>query len=135
MSKIVLKNPIVTVNAIDLSDHISSVSLDIKYDTISVEAFGSTGKEYVAGLQDSQITMTLHQDFASSSVEATLWPLLGTTTTVTVKPVTGTTTTSNPLYTMTALVSEHQPVTGKVGELVAPSLTWKVSGSVTRTTT
>lgn len=135
MAKIVLTNPVITVNSVDLSDHIASVAFDVKYDEVDTTAFGSAGKERVAGLQDSQVTMALHQDFASSKVEATIWPLIGTTTTVTVKPTTGTTSTTNPVYSATVLVSDWAPVTGKVGELMAPSVTWKVSGAVTRTTT
>lgn len=135
MAKLVLTNPKITINSVDLSDHIASVALDVKFDEVDTTAFGSAGKERVAGLQDAQVTMALHQDWASSSVEATIWPLLGTTTTITVKPTSSTTSTTNPMYSATVLVSDWAPVTGKVGELVAPSVTWKVSGAVSRATT
>lgn len=135
MAKLVLTNPVITINSVDLSDHIASVALDVKYDEVETTAFSSAGKERVAGLQDSQITLAMHQDFASSKVEATIWPLLGTTTTVTVKPTSASTSTTNPSYSATVLVSDWAPVTGKVGELLAPSVTWKVSGAVSRATT
>jgi hypothetical protein len=135
MAKLVLNNPVITVNSVTLSDHIASVSVDVKLDEIETTAFASAGKERIAGLQDSQITLMFHQDFATSSVEATLWPLLGATTTVTVKATSAATSATNPIYSATVLVSDWQPITGKVGELVAPSVTWKVSGAVTRSTT
>jgi hypothetical protein len=135
MAKLVLTNPVITVNSVTLSDHIASVSVDVKLDEVETTAFGSAGKERIAGLQDSQITLAFHQDFASSSVEATLWPLLGATTTVTVKATSAATSATNPLYSATVLVSDWQPITGKVGELLSPSITWKVSGAVTRSTT
>ena len=58
-----------------------------------------------------------------------------TTTTVTVKATSAATSSTNPIYSATVLVSDWTPITGKVGELVAPSITWKVSGAVTRATT
>lgn len=135
MAKLVLTNPVITVNSVDLSDHIASVGVEIKLDEVDVTAFGSAGKERVAGLQDSQITLAFHQDFASSKVEATVFPLVGSTTTVTVKATSAATSSTNPLYSATVLVSDWSPINGKVGELLAPSVTWKVSGAVTRSTT
>lgn len=134
MAKIVLTNPSITVNSVDLSDHIAKVTINIKKDEVDTTAFGSTGKTRVGGLEDSSISIDFHQDFASGSVEATLFPLLGTTTTVVVKPVNTTTSTTNPAYTASVLCTEWAPVDGSVGDLMAPSVTWPVSGTVARTT-
>ena len=134
MAKIVLTNPSITIGGVDLSDHINNISLETKYDIVETTTFGSTAKTRVAGLADNQVTLDFMQDFAASSVEATIYPLLGTTTTIVIKPVAGTTTTTNPQYTVSALVADWTPLKGGVGQLATASVTWPVSGVITKAT-
>ena len=133
MAKIVLTNAVVTVNAVDLSDSVSSITLNSSFDVIETTGFSSTvARTRVGGLADNSISLEFHQDYASGEVEATIFPLLGTVTTVTVKPVSGSTTATNPLYTVSCLVSEWTPLNGAVGELATASVTWPVSGAITK---
>jgi len=135
MARIVLTNALVTVNGIDLSDLISSVSLNSSIDVVETTAFSSTAaRTRIGGLADNSISLEFHQDYASGEVEATIYPLLGTVTTVTVKPVNAATSATNPLYTASALVSEWTPLNGAVGELATASVTWPVSGAIVKTT-
>jgi hypothetical protein len=134
MAKIVLTNPSITIGGVDLSDHINNITLETKYDIVETTTFGSTAKTRVAGLADNQITLDFMQDFAASSVEATIYPLLGTTTTIVIKPVAGTTTTTNPQYSVSALVSDWTPLKGGIGQLASASVTWPVSGTITKAT-
>ena len=132
MAKIVLTDAKVTINSVVLSDHISSITIDTKDDIVETTAFGSSAKTRVAGLQDNSVTLDFMQDFASANVEATIYPLLGTATSIVIKPVAGTTTTTNPQYTVSALVSEWQPLKGTIGSLATASVTWPVSGTITK---
>lgn len=132
MARIVLTDAKVTINSVNLSDHIASVSLSRSDDVIETSAFSSTAaKTRVAGLQDNSVTIEFHQDYASSNVEATIYPLLGTTTTILVSP-TSTVSATSPSYSFTALVSEWTPLNGGVGELATASVTWPVSGAITK---
>ena len=134
MARIVLTDAKVTVNGVNLSDHIASVTLSASTDVIETTAFGSTAaKTRVAGLQDNSVTLEFHQDFAASNVEATIYPLLGNTTTIVVSP-TSTVSATSPSYTFTALVSEWTPLNGGVGELATASVTWSISGAITKAT-
>jgi hypothetical protein len=134
MARIVLTNAQITVNAIDLSDLISSVTLSSSIDSIETTAFSTTGaRTRIGGLADNSITLEFHQDYASGEVEATIFPLIGTVTAVTVKPVAGATTATNPLYTVNCLVAEWQPLSGAVGELATASVSWPVSGAIVKT--
>jgi hypothetical protein len=83
-------------------------------------------------LLDNSVTLEFHQDFATSNVEQTIYPLIGTTTTVVVTPVDTTVGATNPSYTFSALVAEWQPLSGAVGELATASVTWPISGSITK---
>ena len=75
-----------------------------------------------------------HQDFAASNVEATVYPLIGSTTTVVVKPTSSAVGATNPSYTFSALVSSWSPVAGSVGDLATVSVTWPISGAITKAT-
>jgi len=132
MAKLVFNNPKITINSVDLTDRIAQVALDMSFAEVETTAFGNTAVTRVAGLGDHSFSASFHQDFASSEVEQTIYPLLGTTTEVTVKAVNQTTATDNPLYTFTVLVSEWAPISGAVGELLTADVTWPVSGAVTK---
>jgi len=134
MARIVLTDVKCLINGVNLSDHIASVSLSTTNDVIETSAFSSTAaKTRVGGLQDNSVTLEFHQDFATSNVEATIYPLLGSTTTIVVSP-TSTVSATAPSYSFTALVSEWTPLNGGVGELATASVTWSISGAITKAT-
>ena len=134
MARLVLNNAYIVFGTNDLSDHISNVSLQTSYDIVETTSFGNTAKTRVAGLQDNSVTFEFHQDFATSSVEQVIYPLLGTAVTCTVKPVNGTVSATNPSYTFSVLISEWTPLNGGVGELATASVTWPISGAITKAT-
>jgi hypothetical protein len=134
MARIVLTDAKVTINGVNLSDHISSVSLSVSTEIIETTGFGSVAaKTRVAGLQDNSVTLEFHQDFATSNVEATIYQLLGSNTTIVVSP-TSTVSASSPSYSFSATVSEWTPLNGGVGELATASVTWPISGAITKAT-
>ena len=134
MPRLVLTNASVVVASTDLSQYITSVSLNTTYDIVETTAFGNTAKTRVAGLADNSVTFEFNQDYATSALEQTIYPLLGTAATIVAKPVAGTTTTVNPQYAFSALVSEWTPLNGSVGELATASVTWPISGAITKAT-
>jgi hypothetical protein len=134
MARLVLTNAYVTFASTDLSDHIASVSLNTTYDIVETTAFGDTAKKRVAGLADNSVSFEFHQDYASGSVESTIYPLLGTAITCEVRPVNTTVSDSNPKYTFSVLISEWTPLNGAVGELATASVTWPISGAITKAT-
>ena len=125
MAVLVLTNAFVSINAVDLSDHSNTVTVNYEIDSVEVTAFGDAGHKFTGGLQNNSIEVTFHQDYAASKTEATLYPLVGTTTTVIIKPNGSTTSATNPSYTLSnAFLSAHTPVAGAVGELAATSVTF-----------
>jgi len=132
MGKFVLTNPSITVASVDLSDHIASVSLNSTRAEVPTTAFGDAAVTRIAGLGDNSITLSFHEDFASTEVHQTIYPLIGSTTSVVVKPVNATTATDNPSFTMVVLVTEWPILNGAVGDLAAADVTWPVSGLITK---
>jgi hypothetical protein len=134
MAKVVLLNPQIVINSVDLSDHIDSVTIEETFADVDTTAFGSTSKTRVAGLGDHKFTVEFQQDYAAASVEATVFPLIGTVASVAVKPLNATTTTTNPAYSFSVLVADWKPVDGKVGDLEKSAVTWPISGGVAKAT-
>lgn len=133
MAKIVLTDVKVLVNLINLSDHITSVTIDTKTDVLETTGFSNTAKTRVAGLKDNTVTLTFLQDFATSQVEQTIYPLLGTSTAIVVSPLsTSNGIVGNPTYTFNALVSEWKPLDGGIGALATSSITWNIDGAITK---
>ena len=91
-----MNNASVTLNSVDLSDHVSSVTLDITADEIVTTAMGDTFQSRTGGLKDGTLSIEFQQDFASSEVDATLFPLLGSTTAFIIKADAGSTSATNP---------------------------------------
>ena len=135
MARIVLTNAYITINGVNLSDHIGSVTLTTTDDVIETTAFGSSARTRIGGLADNSVALEFHQDYAASSVEATIngaSSLVGTVTAIVVKPNGATTAADNPAYSFNALVSEWTPLNGAVGELATASVTWPIDGNITK---
>jgi hypothetical protein len=134
MAVIVLKDAFVSVGGVDVSTRTNSVTLNYEVDSIETTSFGDTGHKFIGGLQNVSCEVSLQQDYAAANVEATLYPLVGTTTTVIVKPVNTTTSATNPAYTLTGTyLAAHTPVAGAVGELAMTSVTF-TGGTIAKAT-
>jgi hypothetical protein len=74
------------------------------------------------------------QDFAASQTEATVFGLVGTTTTLVLRADSGAVSATNPTYTIVdAFLAAHTPIAGGVGELMMSSLSF-TGGTLTKTT-
>jgi hypothetical protein len=125
---------VLTVNAVDLSNHVTSVTLNRTFDELEVTAMGDSGHKFVKGLEASSITIDFLNDTASASVLQTLQAAWGTNVTVTVKQTSAATSATNPLYTMTCLVNNTTDINGAVSDIGMQSLTFNVSGTIAVTT-
>ncbi len=134
MAKFVATDYNVTINGTSFSSSLAAVTLDITSEEQETTAFGNDFRTRIGGLKDGSLSLDFHQDFGAASVDATLFPLLGTQATVVIKPTSGSVSATNPSYTATCLVTQYQPFASNVGELATLSVTWPTSGSVVRGT-
>ena len=127
MAKHVLKDASIVVNGVNLSDHVSEVTIETSRDEVDVTAMGAVNKMIVAGLGDATITMTVYQDYAAASVDATLFPLSQTNTpfAVVVKPTSAAVSATNPSFTMQALLFDYSPIAGGVGDANTTEVTFR----------
>jgi hypothetical protein len=126
----------VKVNTVDLSDHVTAVTLNRNFDELEVTAMGDTGHKYVKGLEASSVTISFLNDTASANVLATLQAAWGTNVTCVLLQEKGTAVgATNPLYTFTALVNNTTDINGAVADLATQDVTWNISGAITVATT
>jgi len=127
---------------VDLTDHVTSLTINRQFDELDVTAMGATGHSFIAGLESSTISVDFLNDDAATQVMTTLNTLVGTNakfkilqTTTPGSPSTGTVSATNPLYQGLVLVNKLTPIAGKVGDVAVQSLTFTVSGAITVATT
>lgn len=123
-----------TINSVDLSDHMTSASLEISYDSVPTTAFGDTVETLIPGTGRAVLNVTFNQDYAGSEVDATLNGLVGGTTAFVFKPTSASVSATNPSYAGTVVVTEYTPVSAEVGSLSTLSCSWPVTGAITRAT-
>ena len=134
MGSLILTQPAIVINSIDLTTHIDQITIEQSYNDVDVSTFGTTSKLHLAGLSDNKFTISFLQDFANGSVDQTIFPLVGGTTSVSVKPTTNATSSSNPAYTFTVVVLDWKPIDAAVGAVSKSAATWPITGNVTRAT-
>lgn len=135
MGKFVLTDAYVSIDGNDMSDHVASVTVNYSAEMQDDTAMGDGTHKRIGGLKDWSVDIEFHQDFASSNVDAILFPLVGSTFTIIVRPVkTGGVGSTNPNYTGTAILESYKPLGGSVGDLAKASVTIPGSGTLSRAT-
>ena len=120
-----LSNPVVTINAVDLTDQCSSAVLTRVIEALESTAFGSSSRVYTSGLENNTLTVTLYNSYAVSETYATLKALVGTQITVKVKPTSAATSATNPEHSLTGTYLETLPlVNGQLGALDTIDITF-----------
>ena len=113
-----LSNPVVTINAVALTGFCTAASVIQRFEPLDNSTFGQTDRTYVKGLGDHEATVTLLMTYAAAETYATLAPLVGTTTTIVVKPTSAAEGATNPGFTLTgALLAELPVINASLGEL------------------
>ena len=129
VSSTYLSNPSVTINSVDLTDQCTSAVVNYVAEQLENTTFGNTSRSFTSGLYSNTVTVTLYQSYAASETEASIYSLVGSTTTLVVKPSSGAVSATNPSYTLTgAYLSAHTPINASLGELSTIDLTF--SGGV-----
>jgi hypothetical protein len=134
LGSLILTQPAIVINSVDLTTHIDQITIEQSYNDVDVSTFGTTSKLHLAGLSDNKFTISFLQDFANGSVDQTIFPLVGGTTSVSVKPTTNATSSTNPAYTFTVVVLDWKPIDATVGAVSMSAATWPITGNVTRAT-
>lgn len=132
MAKFVATDYNITIGGTDFSSSLAAVTLDVSAEEQETTSFGNSFRTRISGLKDGSVSLDFHQDFGATSVDSTLWPLLGTSVEIEIRPTSAAVGATNPTYTFEALVTEYQPFASSVGDLATLSVSWPVNGAVVR---
>jgi hypothetical protein len=132
MAKLVLTDANIVLGGTDVSSYVAAVTVTSSAAEVETTAFGAGAVTRVGGLKDNSVTLSIHNDLPT--IEGLVYPLIGSTATIVIKPNGTATSSTNNSYTGTVLVTEWTSVNGAVGELNTADVTWPISGEWTRGT-
>lgn len=138
MAKQVLTNVAVTYGTAntDISAYVTSITLSTTAAEVVTTSMGSSAVTRIQGLIDNSITMELQQDYPT--IEKLFFDAFtaGTAVPMTVKPNgTAAASSTNPQYAFSVLPTAHTPVNGAIGDLATMSISFPISGAITKTGT
>ena len=136
MPGFVLKDASVKINSVVLSDHARSVTVNYSAEVQDATCMNPDGtKSKVSGLKDWTLDIEFAQDFATGSVDATLFPLVGgAAVPIEIKPTSAATSPTNPAYAGNGIVQSYPPLGGAVGALATTTVRIEGTGLLTRAT-
>lgn len=135
MAAFVLTDAYIAINSVDRSAFIKQVALNVETAEQDVTDFADAGWTVpISGLKSGSLALTFNQDVAASQIDSIMWPLLGTTVPFEVRATNAGVGASNPKYTGNILITSWNPITGSVGDVAEVSVTYPISGAVTRAT-
>jgi hypothetical protein len=138
MAKHVVKNGTVVIAGKDLSEHVKAIEVKREKDKIDATGLNGNGaKEWVPGLSDEELELTMMNDFDPGELDDTLNPLYENETefTVVARPFAGAASPTNPEYSCdTCRLFTYSPISGSVGALSESKVMITANGGWTRTT-
>ena len=126
---------VVTLNSVDLSDHVTSAVINRSFEELPITAMGDASMKYVKGLEASTITIDFLNDTATSQVLQTLQAAWGTTVALTLKQTSDAVSATNPEYQTTVLVNNTTDINGAVGDISTQSITFTCNSVIVVDTT
>lgn len=124
----------VEVNSNNLSTYVKSVTLNLEAGQLDTTTMGDTWEDSIAGLKKGSVTIEFVADYADNLLDEILFGIFATVVTCKVRVTSSSISTSNPEYQFSVLVNQLEAVKATVGELATSSVTWPISGTVTRAT-
>ena len=120
------------INAVDLSDHVTSVTLNQSADELEVTAMGDLSHKFVKGLESATLTVSFLNDQAATSVLDTLSDAFGSTVAFKmVQDKIPAVSATNKLFTGDILINNLTPINGAVGDMSTQDITFTVNSVVT----
>lgn len=135
MPKFVLRDADFTIDGVNLSDHVESITINYGMETPEQTAMQDITRRRLPGLIDWTMDVTLRSDFDAGEVDATLFPLVGgAAVAVTVRPTSAAVGPTNPEFQGNVLVGQYNPIQGTVGDTANSTVTLTGDGTLTRAT-
>lgn len=137
MATLVFTDGYIIVNAVNLSNHTKSITLNYEAEMLDDTVMTTTGtRSNKPGLKNWTLEVEFLQDFASGSIDATLFSLIGANAfPIAVRPTSGAVSINNPEYQGQAVLESYPPMTAEVGALGTASSSFRAAGPLVRSVT
>jgi predicted secreted protein len=134
MAKLVYTNCKVSISSASLSDHVESVTINYLSEVQDTTCMNSAGfRQRLGGLKDWNASINFRDDFAASSVNATIFAAIGTNVAVSFFPVNTSVAATNPNFNGNGIVGD-MTLGGTVGAVAGTSVNIQGNGILNRTT-
>jgi hypothetical protein len=121
------------INNVDLSDHVTSITLNQAFDELEITSMGDLSHRYVKGLESNTLTVSFLNDQATGEVLATLNSAYGTTVAFkAINDSSAAVSAQNLLFEGDILINNLTPVNGAVGDMSTMDITFTINSDLDR---
>ena len=133
MAKFVFTDGFFSINAVDLSDHVESITIIFGAETPDMTSMSDITRRRLPGLIDWTVDVGFRQDFAAASVDKTMFDLVGAAAVaIEIRPTSAAVGPTNPKFTGNVLVGQYNPLAGTVADVANAATVLTGDGTLTR---
>jgi len=129
-------NASITINSVDLSAFVRSVTVSVERSAEDISAMGDAWSEFTIGRGEWSMDLEFWQSYYTAEVDAILWPLSnspGSGVPIVVIPD-GVVSEVNPSFAGTVYQESYAPLAGSFDENMSTSIRLRGTGTLTRAT-
>lgn len=135
MASLVLTDAFVSIDGNDISAYVTSVTLEYSADMPEDTTMGDDTHLMIGGgLKNWSLSVECNNDYTAAALDSILFPLVGTSFAIILRPDSAVVGVNNPQFTGTGVLESYTPVGGAVGELATTSVTINAGGTLARAT-
>jgi len=132
MAELVFTDAFVSIGGNDISDHVLSTTLDYSADLQENTAMGATTRTRLGGLKDWSLSVELNQDYAAADIDSLMFPLIGTSVAIIIRPDSAVVGAGNPQYTGNGILESYGAISGSIGEAMKTTISIQAAGALAR---
>lgn len=135
MAQLVFTDCFVSINAVNISDHVKSATLNYSAAMLDDTTMTKTTKSNKPGLLEWSLDVEVLNDYAVASIDATMFALIGAAAfPIEVRPTSAAVSTTNPKFTGNGVLATYDPINAKIGDLGTAKIAIKCAGALARAT-
>ena len=126
---------VVTLDSVNLSDHVTSATINRVFEELEITAMGDNSRTFTKGLETSTVALDFLNDSATSQVLQVLQGAWGRTVPLTLKQTSAAISAENPEYQTTIIVNNTTDINGAPGDISTQSISFTCNSIIVVDTT
>jgi hypothetical protein len=132
MAEFVLDDAFVSIAANDISTNVKSLTINYGAAAGDVTAMGDLTTINIGGLKEWSVDIEFNQDFTAAALDSILFPLVGTSVALVIRPDSAAKGADNPEFTGSAILTTYPPLGGSVGDVAGTSVSLVAASALAR---